>query len=175
MVSPENLDFPAIPGVDSATRIHKAYRADYGDKFRSDGIVTQEPPEIGPAYPTMVPAVDEDGNEKAGIRLPEHTVPLATYTGWNLFNVSSGPTHVLSSMQGSFIPFPRTETERKRTGDPRTSIEKRYANREHYLGLVASAALELIREGYLLGEDLPAILRQAGAHWDYIMTGSTTR
>lgn len=174
LVSPENLDFPPIPGVDRAARVHKAYRAAYGDKFRSEGVVTQEPPEIGPAYPMMVPAVDDDGNEQAGIALPEHTVPLATYTGWNLFNAESGPTHVLSSMQGSFIPFPRTEAERERSGDPRVSIERRYASREHYLGLVADAALELIDDGYLLGEDLPAVLRQAGARWDYITSESSS-
>lgn len=174
LVPPDDLDFPPIPGVDRAARVHKAYRADYGDLFRSEGVVSQEPPEIGPAYPMMVPAVDEDGNEKAGIAMPEHTVPLATYTGWNLFNAASGPTHVLSSMQGSFIPFPRTEAQRARTGDPRASIEQRYSSREQYLGLIADAALELIDDGYLLGEDLPAIVRQAGAHWDYIMTESSS-
>ena len=168
LVSPEKLDFPDLPGVDSRTRIHKAYRADYGDKFRSEGIVTQEPPVIDGAYPMMVPAVDEDGNEIAGIEMPEHAVPLATYTGWNLFNEESGPTHVLSSMQGSFIPFAKTEAERKKTGDPRPSIAERYSSREHYLGLVAEAALELIDAGYLLGQDLPAMLKQAGDHWDYI-------
>lgn len=169
LVRPENLDFPKIPGVDSSTRIHKAYRADYGDKFRSDGIVTREPPDIDGAYPMMVPAVDNDGNETAGISLPEHTVPIATYTGWNLFNAKSGPTHVLSSMQGSFIRFPRTESERRKTKDPRPSIEERYENRERYLGLVAEAGLALIEDGYLLGEDLPAILKQAGEHWNFVM------
>ena len=123
---------------------------------------------IDGAYPMMVPAVDEDGNEIAGIEMPEHAVPLATYTGWNLFNEESGPTHVLSSMQGSFIPFAKTEAERKKTGDPRPSIAERYSSREHYLGLVAEAALELIDAGYLLGQDLPAMLKQAGDHWDYI-------
>lgn len=170
LVHPEALNFPAIPGVDRSTRIHKAYRADYGDKFRSDGIVTHEPPIIDGAYPMMVPAVDGDGNEKAGISLPEHAVPLATYTGWNLFNAKSGPTHVLASFQGSFIPFPRTASERKETNDPRPSIEERYGNRERYLGLVAEAALASIEDGYLLGEDLPTILEQARAHWDYIMS-----
>ncbi len=175
LVSPEELDFPALPGMNTAVRIHKAYRADYGDKFRSDGIVTKEPPEIGAAFPMRVPAVDADGNEKAGISLPEHTVPLATYTGWNLFNADSGLTHVLSNPLGSFIAFPRTAVERRRTKDPRASIEERYESREGYLGLVVEAALELIENGYLLGQDLPAMLKQAGDHWDYIMTESTTR
>ena len=168
LVSPGSLDFPNLPGMDSRTRIHKAYRADYGDKFLSEGIVTQEPPVIDGAYPMMVPSVDSDGNEVAGIEMPEHAVPLATYTGWNLFNEESGPPHALSSMQGSFIPFAKTKAERQKSGDPRPSIEERYSSREHYLGLVAQAALELIDAGYLLGEDLPAMLKQAGEHWDYL-------
>jgi hypothetical protein len=60
-------------------------------------------------------------------------------------------------------------------GDPRLSIEERYQNRAHYLGLVAEAALELIEDGYLLGADLPAMLSQAGDHWDTLMNESTTR
>ncbi len=36
----------------------------------------------------LVPAVDADGNEIAGIRLPDVAVPLGTYTGWNVFRSS---------------------------------------------------------------------------------------
>ncbi|MDA2924738.1 hypothetical protein MYX65_08810, partial [Acidobacteria bacterium AH-259-L09] len=119
LVKPENLNFPKLPAVNFSTRLHKAYRADYGPNFRSQGIVTQEPPKIGKAFPMMVSAVDGDGNEKAGIRLPELAVPLATYTGWNLFNAESGPTHEISSMAGSYIPFPWTKEEREAKKDPR--------------------------------------------------------
>ena len=126
LVKPEALGFPAIPGVGTSSRVHKAYRASYGESFRSEGIVTKEPPSIDGSFPMMVPAVDADGNEKAGIRLPELEAPLATYTGWNLFNSKSGPESVLSSMQGSYIPFARDEAERKAKGDPRPSIAERY-------------------------------------------------
>ena len=117
----------------------------------------------------LVPAVDADGNDRAGIRMPELAVPLATYTGWNVFNAKSGPTHEISSMKGAYIPFARTAAERKANSDPRLSIEERYRNREHYLGLAANAALELVDEGYLLAEDVPEILRQAREHWDYLV------
>jgi hypothetical protein len=167
LVRPEELGFPSLPGVGTSSRVHKAYRADYGDKFRSEGVVTQEPPAIDGSYPLLVPAVNEDGNEKAGIRLPELAVPLATYTGWNLFNSESGPEDVLSSMQGSYIPFARDEAERKTKGDPRLSIAERYPSRQHYLGLVAEAAIQLIAKRYLLAEDLPRILESAARHWDY--------
>jgi hypothetical protein len=34
--------------------------------------------------------------------MPDVSVPLAIYTGWNLFNAESGLTQLLSSMQGSY-------------------------------------------------------------------------
>ena len=174
LVAPEKLRFPKLAGVNFSARTHRAYRADYGPMFRSEGIVTVEPPKIGSSFPMMVPAVDEDGNERTGIRMPELVVPLATYTGWNLFDARAGPSHVISSMTGSYIPFARTQSEREAARDPRPSIAERYASRERYLGLVSGAALKLIEEGYLLGEDLPAILIQARRHWDYRGTGKTT-
>ena len=166
LVTPEALQFPKIPGVNFSTRIHKAYRADYGPQWKS-GIVTLEPPKIGKAFPMLVSQVDRDGNETGGLKMPEVAVPLATYTGWNLFNEKSGPTEEISSMAGSYLPFSRTRTERERTRDPRLSIEERYHSREQYLGLVSEAALKLIEQGYLLDRDLPAILRQAAERWDW--------
>ena len=178
LVSPEALFvshegftpmFPELPGVGVSTAIHKAYRADYGPQFRTEGIVTREPPEIGSAFPMLVPAVDEDGNEVAGIQMPGVAVPLATYTGWNLFVEGAGPTNELSSMQGSFLPFARTRSERTANGDPRPSIEERYEGREQYLGLIATVAIELVDAGYLLAEDVPAIIHQAGERWEHLV------
>src|SRR4029453_11100168 len=102
--------------------------------------VTVEPPRIGTAFPILVPQVDADGNGLAGVKMPELAVPLATYTGWNLFNDRSGPTSVLSSMQGSYIALPRTSADRKRTGDPRQSIEERYPEKAQHVRPAARAA-----------------------------------
>jgi len=154
--------------VTTSTAVHRAYHADYGPRFASEGIVTVEPPRIGTAFPVLVPQVDADGNGVAGIRMPEVTVPLATYTGWNLFNDRSGPTDVLSSMQGSYIPLPRTAADRKRAGDPRPSIEERYRDKDQYLGLVAKAAQALVDQRFLLAEDAATVVTNAGRHWDYI-------
>ncbi len=169
LVAADRLGFPALPGVRTSTRVHKAYRADYGPRFIAEGVVTQEPPRIGRAFPTLVPAVNEDGNEIAGVRMPELAVPLATYTGWNLFNAKSGPEHEISSMVGSYIPFARTRAEREALGDPRPSIEERYGSRAEYLGQVAEAGLQLIQDGLLLDSDLPRVVRNALRHWDYRM------
>ncbi len=174
-VAAEDLGFPDIPGVETSDRVHYAYRADYGPDFATRGIVTREPPEIGRRFPIRVSAVDADGNEVAGIRLPEVAVPLATYTGWNLFREEAGPPDELSSMVGSFIPFPATAAAREASGDPRASAEERYGSREAYLGRFTDAALDLIEAGYLLGEDLPALTRHAGALWDHVVETAAGR
>jgi hypothetical protein len=100
--------------------------------------------------------------------MPEVSVPLATYTGWNLFNAESGPTTLLSSMQGSYIPLPRTRPDRERSKDPRLSIEERYASRDRYLTLVSAAAKELVKEGYLLEDDIAPVVKRADEHWGYV-------
>jgi Alpha/beta hydrolase domain len=168
LVTPDRLRFPKVPGVTTTTAVHRAYRADYGPRFATEGVVTLEPPKIGTAFPILVPQVDADGNGIAGIRMPELAVPLATYTGWNLFNDRSGPTDVLSSMQGSYVPLPRNAAERARTGDPRSAVDDRYRDKDHYLGLVTKAAQDLIGQGYLLAEDLAVVVKNAGRHWDVV-------
>jgi hypothetical protein len=175
LVSPDRLRFPKVPGVTTSTAVHRAYRVDYGPRFQTEGIVTEEPPKVGKAFPILVPQVDADGNDLAGIRMPDLTVPLATYTGWNLFNAASGPTNVLSSMQGSYVPLPRSRADRERAADPRRSLEERYGSKDEYLGLVSKAAQELVSQRYLLADDVAAIVANAGRHWDYLMTAATSQ
>ena len=167
LVELKDMNFPALPGIHFPTVPHKAYRVDYGPLFASEGIITKQPPEVGPAFPILLPQVNADGNETGGLRMPEVAVPLATYTGWNLYNQKYGPTHELAHMSGSYIPLAATTSERQTSGDPRPSIAERYTDRAQYLGLVAKAAMDLIDEGYLLGQDLPEILKRAETHWDY--------
>ena len=112
--------------------------------------------------------MNEDGNELDGLHTAGGLVPLATYTGWNLYNDEYGPTDLVSHMSGSFLPFPADRAAREASGDPRLSIEERYTSRAHYLGLVAAEAMALIDDGYLLAQDLPEILEQAGTIWDYV-------
>jgi hypothetical protein len=173
LVSPAKLTFPAIPSVQVARTTHKAYRADYGPEFISKGIVVNEPPLIGSAFPVLVPQVDHDGNEFSGIRMPELVVPLATYTGWNLFNERSGPPVVLSSMQGSFIPLPGTRADRERSRDPRKSIAERYPDRGQYLSHISRAVEHLVLRGYVLSSDVPKLVEQAGTRWDYLVAKQT--
>jgi hypothetical protein len=167
LVPLEKLRFPKVPTVNLPVVPLKAYRADYGPDFITKGIVTQEPPVIKSAFAMLVPQVDADGNELAGIRVPELAVPVATYTGWNMFNDKSGPTSVLASMQGSFIPLARSKADRDANGDPRRSIEERYRGRDQYLAEITKAANDLVTKGYLLKNDVPRIVAQAGTRWDF--------
>jgi hypothetical protein len=174
LVPLEALDFPRLAGVATPTEPHKAYRVFYGLDFASKGIIAVDPPEVNGSYPILVPQVDADGNERAGLKMPEVAVPLATYTGWNLFNRDSGPTSLLSSMQGSYIPLARTRADRERANDPRPSIEERYQNRDRYLTLVSAAAREMAGQGYLLEDDITAVVERAGSHWSHVFANGET-
>ena len=44
------------------------------------------------------------------------------------YNSEYGPTHIVSHMSGSFLPFPKNRAEREARNDPRLSIEERYAS-----------------------------------------------
>ena len=162
------IAFPKVPGVQFPTRIQQAWHVDYGEEFRSAGIVTIEPPKVGSAFPMRLPQVDADGNETAGIRMPATAVPLATYTGWNLRSPGIGAPDELYSMVGSFIPFARTKAERVKTGDPRLSVEERYASKQAYLDKVQAAAQDLVQARYLLERDVPLVMARASAEWDFV-------
>ncbi|MCX6951960.1 MAG: alpha/beta hydrolase domain-containing protein, partial [Verrucomicrobia bacterium] len=152
------LAFPAIPGVASPRALLAGPRAANPLLPSSGGA--------GTPLPLFVSQVDADGNERAGIRLPELAVPLATYTGWNFRAPAAGNPGELVMLAGSWIPFPATAATRRSSGDPRPSIEERYPSREVYLAKFEAAARTLIAQRYLLAEDLPALQRQAVARWD---------
>ena len=166
-----------IPGVKLPVPLRRFTRLDFGPDPR---VPTKVPAEIGKVYPSLVSAVDQDGNELSGIPLPSVTVPLATYTGWNLRHPDiGGAGQTLSTggasggtLRGSTIPFPVTRADREASGDPRRSIEERYGSKAKYLELVTQAARELVSQRYLLEEDLEAIVSQAGQHYDLLGCGA---
>jgi alpha/beta hydrolase family protein len=109
-------------------------------------------------YGTRVSAVDADGNEVAGIRLPPIAVPLGTYTGWNVYRAQPGE---LCDRDGSLIPFARTKAERQQAGDPRPSLAERYGTREAYVAKVKAVAEALVAERLLLPADAAAYVGAA--------------
>lgn len=159
---------PAIPGatMPNPDRLPRMRRVELGPAAKN-GIL-EHPVGRGDAYQTYVSAVDDDGNEVAGIRLPDLTVPLATFTGWNPRHPDTGGAGQIISMNGSTFPFPLTSKDRLRTGDFRPSIAERYRDRDDYLARVRQAAEQLVAQRYLMDEDVDLVLRLAGDRWDYL-------
>ncbi len=167
------VGFPKIPSVTYTGLKSTRYSLNYGPDFYRTGIMTINPPAItppmfdnpknGPIYPTYVPKTDEDGNDIAGIRLPDLTVPLATYTGWSL---RSGE-HANDGCEaaGQMIPFPKTKADRLASGDPRLSVEERYPSFSVYAAMVKNAVEDMVTKRLMLREDAqPTVdrLLQAG-------------
>lgn len=166
LTAPEAAGWPVIPGVTMPPAPMTTYRLDFGPEWAA-GRVTVEPPRLGPAFVSRVPAVDEAGNDRGGIRLPQIAVPLATHTGWNYRRPSIGAPDRLASEIGAYRPLPRTAADRERAGDSRQSIAERYPSRDAYLGRIAQAAIALVDERYLLADDVPGLISQAAAHYDW--------
>ena len=138
-------------------------RLDFGPGFDQGRL--QEPPRIldGEGYAVLVPAVDPDGNEIAGVRVPMVAAPLATYSGWNLRARGFGHG-AMHEFTGSTIPLPATPEERAATGDPRRSILERYPGRAAYAAAIRAAAEQLVAEGLMLEEDIDRAVA-AAADW----------
>jgi hypothetical protein len=159
--------FHAVPGATVADpeRRLMVWRTDNGADAAT-GVMQHVPARLGERYQNYVSALDADGNEVAGIHMPDVSVPVATYTGWNPRHPDTGGTGQINLMQGSTFPFPATRAERERTGDPRPSIEERYPSREAYLAQVRIAAEALVAQRYLLAEDVDVALRLAAERYD---------
>ncbi len=168
LVAAGALQFPKIPGMKLPDSPLVTYRTDFGPDFAAKGIVTKDRPQVGKAFPTLLPQVDRDGNETSGLRSPELQVPLGTYTGWNLRSPDIGAPTELYDMVGSWIPFAKTKASRQRAGDPRLSVEERYKGREDYMKKIQAAADDLVKKGYLLETDIPKIVSRAEAQWSWI-------
>jgi hypothetical protein len=156
-------EFPQIPGVATPRAPSGLPLLDFGPQA-AIGILN-EPPDIvsGGGYAILVPAVDEDGNDRAGVRAPMVAAPLGTYCGWNLRarGFGHGAMHEFS---GSYIPLPEAAEERRTTGDPRRSILERYSNAEAYVDAITAAARLLVEAGLMLEEDMERAAA-AAADW----------
>jgi hypothetical protein len=155
----EASGFPRIPGVVYNGVHHTGDLWDFGPDFDKGFLSVLPPRLVGTPYPVFVPKADTDGNDIAGVRLPEVAVPVATYTGWALR--ADGLDGCDAA--GQKIAFARTKADRLAAGDPRPSLEERYADHGAYVSAVARAALALKAERFLLDEDVAAATASAQA------------
>ncbi len=138
LVAAADVAFPAIPGLG---RPHAANDVTV--------LVDWVTPSAGVAYGALVPQVDADGNEIAGIRLPDIAVPHGTFTGWNLY-ASPYPDGELADRDGTFMAFAATEAERG--ADPRVSLAVRHPGNTH-AEAIGTTTRALVRDRLLLQED----------------------
>ena len=102
-----------------------------------------------------MPKVDSDGNDIAGIRLPELTVLLATYTGWGLRSGVWANDGCESS--GQYIPFQATKIQRIAVGDPRPPVQEHYPSFAMNRAAVMNAIDNLVKDRFMLCEDTQAV------------------
>lgn len=134
------------------------YRTQYlnfGPQYLSKGIVTVQPPQPGADYVVLTPKADKDGNDLAGVKMPWVTAALGAFTGWNFRSAAIGAEGELLGQTGSFLPFP---AER---------VRSRYAGREDYVHKIDVAARGLVKERFLLPEDVSEVVRTGGRIWDW--------
>ena len=158
------MGFPNIPGVVYNGLKTTRYLLNYGPNFYATGIPTINPPVLRRRIRTiqrmarstraLCPRTDADGNDIAGMRLPDVTVPLATYTGWALRAGAAAGDGCEAA--GQSIPFAKTKAERVANGDPRLSIEERYPSLTAYSEAVTKAIEALVAKRLMLREDAQA-------------------
>jgi hypothetical protein len=110
------------------------------------------PPSAG-----TVPKIDADGNETAGLRLPDQALPIATFTGFN----ASSDTKGAACAAGAALPFPATKADHEKAGDPRPSLMERYGSRAYFVATMRVVADKLVKERLLLKEDADAYVAAA--------------
>jgi hypothetical protein len=162
------LGFPNIPGVEYNGIHHTGDLWSFGPRFE-EGILSILPPELlGTPYRIFLPKTDADGNDIAGLRLPDVSVPLATYTGWGLRAAHAGqPVPIVDGCDatGQRIPFAPTAASRQpggpNAGDPRLSIAERYADSADYVNKITAAANALLAQRLMLQADVDAYVAAA--------------
>ncbi len=143
LVTPDKVRFPALPGIVVARRV-----SEFG--VLKDWVEPEM--DMTKPYRPLVTQTDADGNEIAGILLPEIAVPLATHTGWNLYKAPF-PEGELCDRDGTYVPFAATRAEREAKNDPRPSLQERYGDHAGYVRRVEQSVKKLVGERLLLAED----------------------
>lgn len=108
--------------------------------------------DLAKQYRVLVGRVDNNGNEIAGILVPDVKVPLATYAGWNLRAAGHAMGEACTS-NGSAIPFAIDSASKAGGTDSRASLADLYSGRADYQAKVTAAANALVGQGYLLTLD----------------------
>jgi len=166
------MGFPTIPGLrptlPEADFIMPVLDYDWGADFNytdASGVPTKAPPPVRQVIKMLVPRVDADGNEMGGVPNVLTDAPLGTYLGWNVTAGGARPFHQgqICNYVGGMVPFARTRAERLANGDPRASLQERYADHAGYVAAVRRAAANAVARGFLLPADADGLVSAAEA------------
>ena len=160
--------FPVLPLLTQPQVYRQPCRLDWGEEWVA-GIIAYEPPLVGHKYSVRVPAVDVDGNEVAGIRLPEVAVPLGTFTGWRLRLPEQGATWALVGLEGVWLPLAPTAALAAAQGDTRIAVTERYKGRKDYIDRCIAVGRALVDARVLLDRDMGLVGERAGYMYDWVM------
>lgn len=138
---------PASLGSPDLSALGLPYNGGYNTLTVNDESVIPSLPSTR-AYVVMQPVTDAQGNERAGVSMPEHRVPLATYKSYSVRR-SGFVAGAQNSLGTSQLAFALT-TAGKSAADPRASIEQLYGTRAGYLAAVDAAVDDLLARGFLL-------------------------
>jgi Alpha/beta hydrolase domain len=157
LADPTSRNQVGFPDLDS---IGVGYTGMYNFLHLTDYSTVPPAVDTSKPYKVFVPTTSSDGIDLPGVRSPDLTVPLGTSMPWNprAAGYAEGDQCVSN---GSFIPFARTEAERTQRGDPRPSLEERYATRADYVAGVRAAALALRDQGFMLQPDVDFLVQRA--------------
>jgi hypothetical protein len=155
-----DIHYPKVPGIAAPNAVKAGGRV--RDPLWPDGAGE------GTALPLLVPQVDADGNDLGGIRMPDLAAPLGTAAGWVFRPPSMGSPETLVMLRGAWTPFAVTKAQREKTGDPRLSLEERYASKDEFMTKVSAAIQQLIERRLLLESDREPQMKQASERWDWV-------
>jgi len=150
----------SILGVRNPEGIHAPPFLDLGPHWDAEAIINNLTPRMAGRYRVLAPACEPDGTDRGCLSPPEIAVPLATFTGWNLWRTETGAENDLVSLDGSCFPFPIRRADREAIGDPRLSIEERYGTIDIYLQALRAYCRGLASRRLLLDEDIDGIVRR---------------
>jgi hypothetical protein len=156
------MGFPIIPGLTLTDNFENPLMDyDWGSDFKYNdvsGIISNEPPSVKKVIPLLIPKVNPDGNEIAGVPSVLLQAPLGTYLGWNLTATGFFKGH-LCAFTGGYVPFAKTQADRMASDDPRLSLQERYSDHDGYVAAVRAAAEKAVSERFLLKEDADRLIR----------------
>lgn len=148
-------------GFPDLSSIGIPYRGDLYNEISVTDYTNAVPlADLSRKYTVLVSKTDRDGNEIAGVRVPEVAAPLATFTSWNVRGAGHTPGEACLFF-GSTLPFAATEAARQASGDPRLSLAERYSSKADYVSKVQAAAQALVDERLLLQEDVARYVQSA--------------